>query len=70
MLILILINIPCLENVVNFGKDSSSQNHSSSDSHNPMKIFFIAKFEISLTRNGENKTIKTSFSKQSLFEKI
>ena len=61
MLFLILIIVPCLENVVNFEKGSDSQNHSLSDSHNPRKIFFIAKFTIALTWNGENKTIKTSF---------
>ena len=27
MLVLVLINDPCLENVVNFGKRSNSQNH-------------------------------------------
>ena len=58
-LILILINVPCLENVVNLAKGSNSQNHSSSDSHNPIKFSLIAKFGISLTWNGENKTIKT-----------
>ena len=61
MLTLILINVPCLENVVNFEKGSNSQNHSSSDSHNPIKIFFIATFAIAFTWNGKNKTIKTSF---------
>ena len=61
MLILILINVPCLENVVNFGKGSNSQNHSPSDSHNPTQILLIVKFAIALTQNGENKTIKTSF---------
>ena len=53
-------NVTCLENVVNFGKGSNSQNHSSSDSHNTIKIFFLAKFAIALTWNGEDKTIKTS----------
>ena len=61
MLILTLINVRCLENVVNFEKGSNSQNYPSSDSHNPIKIFFIAKFTIAFTWNGENKTIKTSF---------
>ena len=61
MLILILISVTCLENVVNFEKGSNSQNHSLSDSHNPRKISFIAKFAIALTWNGENKTFKTSF---------
>ena len=42
-------NVPCLKNVVNFGKVSNRQNHSSSDSHNPIKISFIAKFAIALT---------------------
>ena len=70
MLILILINVPCLENVANFEKGSNSQNHSSSDYHNPRKILFIATFAIALTWNGENKTFKTSFWKQNHFEKI
>ena len=58
MLSLVLINVPCLENVVNFEKGSNNQNHSSSDSDNPIKV--IAKFETALTWHGENKTIKTS----------
>ena len=70
MLTLILINVPCLENVVNFEKGSNSQNHSSSDSHNPIKIFFIATFAIAFTWNGKNKIIKTSFWKQNHFQKI
>ena len=70
MLILILINIPCLENFVNFEKGSNSQNYSSWDSCNHIKISFIAKFAIALTWNEENKTIKTSFWKQNHFEKI
>ena len=69
MLILILINVPCLENVVNFEKCSTSQNHFSSDYHNPITISFIAKFAIALTWNGENKTIKTSFWKENHSEK-
>ena len=60
MLSLVLINVPCLENVVNFEKGSNNQNHSLSDSDNPIKVSFIAKFEDALTWNGENKTIKTS----------
>ena len=70
MLILILTNVPCLENVANFEKGSNSQNNSTSYSHNPIKISFIAKFAIPLTWNRENKTIKTSFWKQNHFEKI
>ena len=70
MLILILTNVPCLENVANFEKSSNSQNNSSSDSHNPIKISLIAKFAIVLTWNDENQTIKTSFWKQNHFEKI
>ena len=62
MLILILINAPCLENVVNYEKDSNSQNHSSPDSHNSIKVFFIAKFTIAFTWNGENKTIRITVS--------
>ena len=69
MLILISINVPCLEKVVDFEKGSNSQNHSSSDSHNPIKVSFIAKFVIALTWDGENKIIKTSFWKKNHFEK-
>ena len=44
MLILILINVQCLENVVfSFEKGSNSQKHSSSDSHNPIKNFLYSK---------------------------
>ena len=60
MLILILINVPCLENVVDFEKGSNSQNLSSSNSHNPIKISFTAKSAIGLTWNGEKEIIKTS----------
>ena len=69
MLVLILINVPCLENVVDFEKCSNSQNHSSANSHNQMKISFIGKFAIALIWNGENKIIKTSFWKQKPFWK-
>ena len=65
-LILILINVPYLENVFNFEKGSNSQNDSLSkslhNSHNPIKISFIAKFAIALTWNSENKTIRTTVS--------
>ena len=61
MLILILINVPCLENVLDFEKGWNSQNYSSPNSHNPIKISFIAKLTIALIWNGENKIIKTSF---------
>ena len=66
MLILILIKVPYLENVFNFERGSNSQNDSLSkslhNSHNPIKISFIAKFAIALTWNGENKTIRTTVS--------
>ena len=58
MLTLILINVPCLENVVfNFEKGLYSQNHSFLDSHNPIKVSFITKFSIAFIWNDENKTI-------------
>ena len=53
-------------NVIDFEK---GQNHSSPDSHNPIKISFIEKFAIALTWNGENEIIKTSVWKKSHFEK-
>ena len=44
MLILILINVLCLQNIVfRFEKSSNSLNHSSSDSHNPVKDFLYRK---------------------------
>ena len=44
MLILILINVHWLQKVVSsFEKGSNSQNHSSSDSHNPIKNFSYRK---------------------------
>ena len=43
---------------------SNRQNHSSSDSHNPIKTFFIAKFAIARTWNGENKTILKNLEQQ------
>ena len=44
MLILISINVQCLQNVLfSFEKGSNSQDHSSSDSHNPIKIFLYSK---------------------------
>ena len=50
MLILILINVQCLQNVVfSIEKHQNSQNYLSSDSHNPIKITSIAKFAIVLT---------------------
>ena len=59
-------HVQFLENVVDFEK---GQNHSSPDSHNPIKISFIEKFAITLTWNGENEIIKTSAWKKSHFEK-
>ena len=42
MLILISINVQCLQNVhFSFEKGSNSQDHSSSDSHNPIKKFSL-----------------------------
>ena len=64
MLLLILVNVPCLEHFFNFGKSSNSQNYFSSDPHNPMKVSFIAKFAIALTWNGENKTILENLEQQ------
>ena len=44
MLILISINVPCLQNVAfSFENGSNSQNHSSSDSHHPIKNFLHRK---------------------------
>ena len=44
MLILISINVQCLQNVVfSFEKGSNSQDHSSSDSQNPIKNFLCSK---------------------------
>ena len=44
MLILILINVQCLQNVVfSFEKDSNSQNNFSLDSHHPIKNFLRSK---------------------------
>ena len=44
MLILISINVQCLQNVVfSFEKGSNSQDHSLSDSQNPIKNFFYGK---------------------------
>ena len=44
MLILISINVQCLQNVVfSFEKGSNSQDHSLSDSHNPIKKFLYSK---------------------------
>ena len=55
-------------NVVDFEK---GQNHSSPDSHNPIKISFIEKFAIALTWNGENEIIKTSvWKKKSFWKKL
>ena len=70
MLISISISLACLENVDNFEKSSNNQNHSCSDSRNPLKISIKVKFAIAFTWNGENKTIKTSFWKKNHFEKI
>ena len=50
MLILILINVQCLQNVVfSFEKDSNSQNNFLSDSRHQQKISSVAKFSIALT---------------------
>ena len=44
MLILISVNVQCLQNVVfSFQKGSNSQDHSSSDSHNPIKKLLYSK---------------------------
>ena len=60
ILILISINVQCLQNVVfSFEKGSNSQDHSSSDSHNPIKVSFIAKFLIALTWENSHLPLNT-----------
>ena len=50
MLILISVNVQCLQNAVfSFEKGSNSQDHSPSDSHNPIKNLFYSKIFNSLT---------------------
>ena len=47
MLILVLINVQCLQNVAfNFEEGLNSLNHFSPDSHHPIKTFHPAKFLI------------------------
>ena len=47
MLILILIDVQCLQNVVfSFEKGLNGQNHTSAGSHDPIKKYFPAEFPI------------------------